>query len=236
MNPISYIIATCVLLILLFIYCNVYYGNVTSTIDNEKYSVLKYYNDSDKAADLIARVNARVFKFLRYLKLKYRVNISDDGSINTLRKEVGDSPGLHMPVKNPQTTSIVGRVLRNYNPEVIIENDPRLSTETSYTINKGNKLIVCLRNKVNYKLHDEEIVFFVILHEIAHMGNIGWAHDVDFWIVFKFLLYEAVGCGIYHPVDYSKANIVYCGLNVNYNPLYDNSLVNIWETHAIQVQ
>jgi hypothetical protein len=40
----------------------------------------------------------------------------------------------------------VGRFLANYNPDVFVENDMQ-SSDTSYSENKGQKIVVCLRDK-----------------------------------------------------------------------------------------
>jgi len=99
--------------------------------------------------------------------------------------------------------------------------------ETAYTINKGTKMMFCLRDRKTLKLHDVDTLLFVALHEISHIGNKAWEHGTDFWEIFKFVLKEANESGVYTPVNYAKENIVYCGLTVTYNPYFDNSLRNI---------
>ena len=100
---------------------------------------------------------------------------------------------------------------------------------TSYTVNKGRAMYICLRNKFDHnKLVDPEMLFFVMLHEASHIANYnGWGHDQRFWMVFKFILQNAVESGLYHPVDYSKYPQDYCGLHVDWNPLLDKTLPEI---------
>jgi len=68
---------------------------------------------------------------------------------------------------------------------------------------------------------------FVVVHELAHMMNDLWGHSEqsNFWYLFKFLLLNAVEIDIYKPVNYAVKPIVYCGLKLTYNPLFDNNLI-----------
>jgi len=79
-------------------------------------------------------------------------------------------------------------------------------------------------------LEDIETVFFVMLHECAHIANYnGWGHDTRFWTVFKFIIHEAVLAGVYTPIDYAKHPKEYCGISVYYQPLFDDALSNLWQ-------
>jgi hypothetical protein len=71
---------------------------------------------------------------------------------------------------------------------------------------------------------------FVVIHELAHIANERWGHSSEsqFWEIFKFLLHEAKLCGMHTPVDYSKYPVMYCGLNVNYNPYFDDNVKKMW--------
>jgi hypothetical protein len=158
-----------------------------------------------------------MIKLLRALKEKYHVDETDD----VIAEE---GPG-HV-VASDDVLTIVHTLLDNYNPDVIYENDPQYSSDTSYTINKGSSMYVCLRKRDQpHLIEDEDLTFFVVLHEAAHIANYnGWGHDDRFWTVFKFLIHEAVLAGVYTPVDYEKRPQDYCGLNVFYQPLYDRTL------------
>ena len=46
-------------------------------------------------------------------------------------------------------------------------------------------------------------------------------HTEEFWTNFKFLIKEADIINIYKPVDYKKSPVMYCGMNITDNPLYD---------------
>lgn len=205
---------------------------IKSSLDGEQYNVIGCFDNSKEAADLMAKVNGIILEFLNYLKNKYRVNqtvsigLSREISQNIHRTSMLNGSTIGSEDKSPQEL-IVERILTNYNPEVIYENQPTGKDGTSYTLDKGSKLVLCLRDKKTKQLHDLHILVFVALHEVAHMGNETWGHDDKFWQTFKFLLNEARMAGIHNPQDYARNPVIYCGLPIDYNPFYDNTIKNI---------
>lgn len=201
-----------ILLVILLIWY--YPSRVSVTVANRQWSVIDTYDNNKDAAEMLSRLHERMLTFMRYLKIKYHVDQTDDVMMD--KQQVGSD----------DVQKIVNTLLDNYNPDEFYENDPRTSSDTSYTINKGDSMYICLRKKDNpYTLEDEELTFFVMIHECAHIANYnGWGHDDRFWTVFKFLLHEADQAGVYHPVDYGLNPQVYCGLKVYYSPLHDKSL------------
>ena len=61
------------------------------------------------------------------------------------------------------------RLKHNFNPNVIKEGIDNPSY-TSYTINKGQEMAVCLRSKNDKKIHDINEIMYVIIHEISHIA------------------------------------------------------------------
>ena len=103
----------------------------------------------------------------------------------------------------------------------IIEPEHKIGT-SSYTINKGEILAFCIRLKEdNTKFHDESILDFVIIHELAHVISNSIGHTSEWLNNFKFLLNSLSESNIYNPVDYSKKNVNYCGVIVTNNPYYN---------------
>lgn len=90
---------------------------------------------------------------------------------------------------------------------------------------------LCLRNKNQTSvLVPENDMLFVLLHESAHIANYNdTGHSPRFWEVFKFILHEATMSGVYVPTDYHRKPIDYCGLYVDYQPLYDPTVREIWK-------
>ena len=115
----------------------------------------------------------------------------------------------------------VKRLVEGYNPQKIYETLPT-STYTAYSENKGEKLAFCLdTERSGGVLIDENTLTFVATHELAHVATKSIGHTDEFWKNFKFLLEEAVGLGIYRPIDYKNKPQRYCGIDITDNPYYD---------------
>jgi hypothetical protein len=110
-------------------------------------------------------------------------------------------------------------LLSRFKPDVLEENDLNTDT-TSYSENKGEKIVVCLRVKAPpYPLVDENTVMFVLIHELAHLMTLSIGHTPEFWTNMRKLLHEAIAVGVYKPVNYSKNPVKYCGMNIADTPL-----------------
>ena len=133
---------------------------------------------------------------------------------------------------NEYLQDLTRNLIKNYNPDNLIENNPPNSENTSYVEDKGAVFAVCLREKASGKnnFHDRGILEYVLLHELAHLSTKKIGHESrEFWINFKILTIEAVELGIHKPVDYKHEPTVYCSLHVDYNPYFDKRVpVTLW--------
>jgi hypothetical protein len=110
-------------------------------------------------------------------------------------------------------------LIERFNGDRMCENDLDADS-TSYSENKGEKIVVCLRDKkAPYKLVDTNTVMFVVLHEMAHLMTTTIGHTPEFWTNFRQILQDAVGCGIYQPINYSHSPVSYCGMRITDSPL-----------------
>lgn len=170
---------------------------VRSNVDNRPYSVVQSMRNHNDASDMLSKLNYMNISVIKYMKKKYQ----------------------YTPYE-----IYVDRLAEKYNPDVLGEHIPLTKDNTSYVMNKGERIRFCLRPNTNRSsLHDINILTFVSLHEISHIMNETMGHDNDFWGIFKFLLINAVELGVYTPIDYAKHPVLYCNIQVNYNPLYDDS-------------
>lgn len=115
----------------------------------------------------------------------------------------------------------VSRFVQRFTPDVFVEND-MASKDTSYSENKGQKIVVCLRDKTNppqYPIIDENTVMFVMLHEMAHLMTETIGHTQEFWANFKRILGDAVQLGLYQPVNYAQRPVDYCGMKITDTPI-----------------
>jgi predicted metal-dependent hydrolase len=110
----------------------------------------------------------------------------------------------------------IERFKKNFNPDKIKEgiDDPNY---TSYSINKGEQIVLCLRT--NNKLMDLNTMMFVVLHEMAHICTLSIGHTTEFWDNFKWILEEAINIGIYTKQDFKLNNVEYCGITITDSPL-----------------
>ena len=77
----------------------------------------------------------------------------------------------HMNERYPGRSD-VSRLVRKFNPDVITESSYK-NKYTSYSINKGEKIVFCLRSRdENQKLVDLNTMMFVAIHELAHVMTI----------------------------------------------------------------
>lgn len=101
-----------------------------------------------------------------------------------------------------------------FNPDNITEgnNDKNV---TSYSINKGEQIVLCLRSRdKKRKLVDINTIMFVVIHELGHVCTKSVGHTDEFWDNFKWLLEHAVNIGIYQYEDYDNEPVKYCGISI----------------------
>lgn len=149
--------------------------------------------EKEKAVALMAEIKSRLTKLMEYYK-------SDQGL-------AADPP--------------VRRFLERFNSDVFIENDMQ-SRDTSYSENKGQKIVVCLRDKTKapeYPLIDANTIMFVVLHEMAHLMTETIGHTQEFWSNFRRILQDASQIGLYQPVNYASRPTPYCGMTITDSPL-----------------
>lgn len=120
--------------------------------------------------------------------------------------------------KKNQHNIDIERMVNNFNPDNITESTKN-NKYTSYSINKGEKIVFCLRSRDDTnKLVDLNIMMFVALHELAHTMTKSIGHTEEFWNNFRILLRNARNLGIYKRVDYDKNPVDYCGTKITNDP------------------
>lgn len=113
----------------------------------------------------------------------------------------------------------VERMNERFNPDNITET-AKNNQYTSYSVNKGEKVVFCIRQKDDAEsIVDENTLTFVAIHELAHIMTVSVGHTKEFWDNFKKLLQEAVELKIYIKEDYNNNPKEYCGIKVSDSPL-----------------
>ena len=120
----------------------------------------------------------------------------------------------------------IKNIVWRWNPSVVIENVPPTIVNTSYVKDKGAEVAFCLRDNLgtSEKIHENEILQFVALHELTHIGTTQIGHKAEFWKCFKFILLEAAEAKIHKPMDFRKNPVTYCSLKIDYNPVFDKGV------------
>jgi hypothetical protein len=143
--------------------------------------------DSLEAANLIAKIREKLIVLMEHLEKSHG---KDDKRVILLKK--------------------------NFRPDRLKEG---VTTPgyTSYSINKGEQIILCLRN--NDKLVDINTLFFVVLHEFAHLATESIGHTEEFWDNFRWILEESINIGLYIKQDFNTKSVEYCGMSITSSPL-----------------
>jgi len=120
--------------------------------------------------------------------------------------------------KDSKKGDYIKQLKESFNPEYITENIPG-AIYVAYSVNKGEELSICIRDKDTEKFIDNNIILFVAIHELAHIMTPETGHTPLFWDNMKYLLEQASTSGIYHPQDYSQNPVNYCGMEINSTPM-----------------
>jgi len=167
-----------------------------ATFDGLYYQVLKK-NNSSITANIIA-------------KIKYNIKTI----INYLKTNIKDYPEKEYAIDNLYN--------RTKNLDIIERPDDSDEYITSYTLNKGEQMVLCLRSKLLSDIHDMNIIMYVVIHELGHIASNNIGHDEEFKSNFIFLLKISIKLNIYKHVDYESFPITYCGMVVSENLLNDS--------------
>ena len=164
---------------------------VKSTVDNERYLV-RNMDDKQEAADRLARVRDCMVRLRKELEHKF-------------------------PEK-----PFVQNILKNcdFSADRFSESTPDASF-TSYSVNKGEKVYMCLRQRDSTEqLVSENILIFVGLHEMTHVGTSNIGHTSEFWNNFAWVLQQAESLNMYKYQDFAAHPVEYCGVHITDSPKY----------------
>ena len=120
----------------------------------------------------------------------------------------------------PSYDSYIVLMSNNFNKtRTIIYENSADSPHTSYSVNKGEEIVFCLRCKVTKELHSLNLLMYVAIHELAHTACPEIGHPPLFNKIFKFLLEHAVSLDLYYYENYNKNPVEYCGMKLYTNIL-----------------
>ena len=163
---------------------------VKSDIDDKLYMV-RDIEDKQQAANLLARIKQNIDQITKY---------------------------LNNNIKNyPKYKKYIKQLDRNIKLVIINESDP-YSTYTSYTVNKGEELVFCIRSKyVQNNLHSLNLMMYVVIHELAHVACPEHGHTDLFKDIFHFLAGIAIEQKLYKKINFLETPTEYCGLMIKHS-------------------
>jgi hypothetical protein len=170
---------------------------VKSTVDDNSYLV-RNLPDKLEAANRLAEVRSRILRLMKHFK---QLNTDNQIALDILKNFDAD------PTRFSEST-----------PD---------SSYTSFTLNKGEKIHVCLRQKNSSQdLVDVNVLTFVTLHEIGHIGTREIGHTPLFWNNFAWILKQAEELGIYEFQNFAEQPVPYCGISITDQPKYKETAIN----------
>uniref|UniRef100_A0A6C0EYM8 Uncharacterized protein n=1 Tax=viral metagenome TaxID=1070528 RepID=A0A6C0EYM8_9ZZZZ len=212
---------------------------VVSQVNGKKYLV-RNLPDKQEAADLLGKLAVKLEKLVEIIKIAGYENIYNKYVKADVDKETSNSnsngsndkkdlidgqkggSSERQVLENDMKMKLkddIARLVGNFNPDAFSETTPD-SKYTSYSVNKGEKVVMCLRSKNDdEKLVKENIMSFVAIHELGHLMTKSIGHEPDFWNNMRLLLKIAIDNGLYKNIDFNKKPEPYCGINISDTPL-----------------
>lgn len=160
---------------------------IKSTFDGREYLV-RDVEDKTRAADTLAKIRKNMFKLRDYL---------------VANKD-----------KYPEYAQYIEQLDRNIN-DVIINESSSDSSYTSYSVNKGEQIVYCIRSKYDGTIHGLNLIMYVALHEMAHVACPEYGHGDLFKKIFAFLTNRGIEIGIYKKIDFYERPTEYCGMIIS---------------------
>lgn len=188
-----FILTVILVFMIIYLYFNYTYHDMTyvkSDVDN-KYYLVQNSSDKQEAANLLAKIYEDICKLSECLN-------------NNKNSEECKDYKEYIELLNSKV------------PNIVLVESTQDSLYTSYSVNKGEQIVFCLRTKrTGNKLHDYNIIMYVVLHEISHVAcPIYDNHGPLFRKIFAFIASQGVKEGIYTKVDFNKKAEEYCGMDI----------------------
>ena len=96
----------------------------------------------------------------------------------------------------------VKRLLKKRNVSIVQRSN---TMHVAYSVNKGEEIGMCING------NNIETMFYVLMHELAHIMTVSKHHTKEFWSNFNFLVDFAKTQGLYHE---EKSSATYCGQQI----------------------
>jgi predicted metal-dependent hydrolase len=213
-----FVIIICIAIFYKYMEASAYEVEYIKANKSGKEYLVRNIEDKQQAADNLDEMNTRFMELINYSKEHDNFELFKKFVIKKPQLESIDKLTTEQAKLLNQFNKDIKRLQKNYNPNSLSENVPN-SSYTSYSENKGQKIVFCLRSKRNDKLVDINTMMFVGLHELAHLMTHSIGHKPEFWDNFRILLRIAIRIGIYDCINYNIESKDYCGTKITDSPL-----------------
>ena len=106
---------------------------------------------------------------------------------------------------------------------------PDNSKHIAYTLNKNN-LYICLRDKSGEFENQYNRVYFVAMHELAHIITKSVGHTEEYWDNYRLVLKTAIDNGLYEYRNYYEEPVEFCNKKITSTPYVKGGELNNDET------
>ena len=166
---------------------------IKSDIDN-KYYLVRDLSDKQQACNILASMKKNIIKLIDHLYERRDTDYTEYSlNIDRLKDRIYD---------------------------INISENNGVGKDTSYSVNKGDELVLCLRSKINWNsFHDNNLIFYVVLHELSHIASPSYEpeynnHGPIFKKIFAFLTNVSINIGIYQKIKFNEKAEEYCGMYI----------------------
>ena len=209
----TYFLIFIVVLIITFYFLNYKKDiiSVQSTLDKQYYLVRKL-PDRVQAANRLSYIRQSLAKVVNIIK-------TSEPTVLYNKYVKGDSK-LENNMNYDLFLKSYKQLIKKYKNKASIFSESTPDAEyTSYSVNKGEELVFCLRlKKEGDRLVPKNTILFVALHELSHLMTLTLGHGQDFWDNFRFILKVAIEHNIYKSVDFNTNPVAYCGIKITDAP------------------
>ena len=177
------------LIIFIYLFIHIKKKNLVyiESIDGNKYMVNNIDN-KEISANLLSQITKRIFLLKDYLFKNINKFLDRKNDILLLNKNLNNRTKIY---------------------ETEID-----SKYTSYSVNKGEELVFCLRSKKTTEFHDINLLMYVALHEISHLACKEIGHTQLFKDIFEFIVIQAIEINLYKKIDFEENPTEYCGMTL----------------------
>ena len=116
---------------------------------------------------------------------------------------------------NPNNKYLINNLKKN----IIIKELPKKYTKHISYLYNNNTIYICLRNTTNIFEKNINDLYFIIMHELAHIITKNKGHGKEYWNNNKLIINTAIKYKLYKYKNYNKNPTYICNKIINSTPI-----------------